>query len=590
MNAVTRPFERPIRQARRRLVIARFCETLWRSLFVAWTVAAVAILAAAIWPLPDSRAAQTTAAGLSSEGAISSPWAPAGITWMMVASGLAVLTAAGWTAATAPSRGQAAAELDARYALRERFSSALQLSEHDLQTPMGQALLADASRQAEPLDVRDRFSLRPTGPGWLALLPAALMIAALFVPPRHREPVTPELSPQLVSQAEQVRNAAESLKKRLQQQINRSEAAGLEEAEAFFRKLQREVDQLTSKPNIGPREAMIELNDIKKQMDQRRDQLGGNDQMKSALARLGSTELGPADQFTQAMRQGDFAQAQQMAADLAKKLRSSELSEQDKQMLKQQLEQIRDRLNAAAEKQRAASEQLQRQIDEAKQAGRHEEAARLEQRQQESQAQAAQAAQMQQLAEKLDAAAQAMQGGGQSGESSAADQLEAIADQFGQMQDELQELQELDDALDALAESKSQMNCGSCQGQGCGQCQGGNQPGQKGNRPGQRGALSNSPSHQYGHGSGPGDGDPQDLQASTYDSQVRGQQRAGENRVTGFADGPNRQGASRAEIREVVQEAIADQSDPLENQNLPRAERDHTRAYFDQLRSGNRPE
>jgi hypothetical protein len=76
------------------------------------------------------------------------------------------------------------------------------------------------------------------------------------------------------------------------------------------------------------------------------------------------------------------------------------------------------------------------------------------------------------------------------------------------------------------------------------------------------------------------------LDANTYDTKVRGDLQKGRSIVAGTADGANRKGTTLQEIREAVEEVLAKESDPLENQTLPKDEREHAEQYFNDLREG----
>src|SRR5690606_1979335 len=313
-------------------------------------------------------------------------------------------------------------------------------------------------------------------------------------------------------------------------------------------------------------------NDIKKQLDQRRDELGTPDQMRQALSKIDDMERGPAGSMVKAMQKGDFAEAEKQVKALADKLREGKLSEQDQHELKKQIESLRDQLAKASEKHQQAKEQLQQQIDQAKREGRTEDAAKMQQQMNQLQAQDQQMQQMQQMSEAMNQAAQAMQGG-KAGE--AAEALENMADQLGELQSEMDQLQDLEDTLESLSQSKDQMRCQSCSGAGCKSCGG------AGN-----GDSQGPPGFGLGRGQGQGDRPEEETETGFYDTQVRGQPKQGRGIIAGFADGPNRKGVSREEIKDAVIGAINAQSDPLENQNLPRVERDHAREYFDRLRQG----
>lgn len=547
-----------VRRARRRLILNRFVQLASTSLFLAWMLAAIAIIAGAVWVLPVSAERWN--------------WG-----WVLGTSAAALLIALAGSLWSAPSLQRTASEVDARFDLRERLSSVIALPPDDRETSMGRALIADATRRAEPLDIRERFSIIPSRQTGLPLLPAILLAIALMLPPAT--PPEPEevLSATTVSQTAQTKTVAETLKRKIQQQRSQAEAAGLKDAEEFFKKLEMDLEQLAKRPSVGQKEAMIALNELKKQLDQRRDELGTPDQMRQALSKLDEMERGPVSDLVKAMQKGEFAEAEKQVKSLAEKLREGKLTEQEQQALKKQIESLRDQLTQANEKQQQAKQHLQQQIDQAKREGRTEDAAKMQQQMNQLQAQEQQMQQLQQMSEAMNQAAQAMQAG-QAGE--AAEMLENLGDQLGELQAEMEQLQDLEDTLQSLAQSKEQMRCQSCSGAGCqscqgdsaGQMQGGNQGSSSGSRP--------------GYGMGRGEGQPEELEIGSYDTQVRGQPKQGRGVIAGFADGPNRKGVSREEIKEAVSGAINGPSDPLENQNLPKVERDHAREYFDRLRQG----
>lgn len=552
--------ETQVRRARRRLVLAKFAQLACWSLFVAWFIAATAILARAIWVLPVDVATWD--------------WA-----WLGGSTAVAMLFSAAIAILTAPSLAKVASEVDSRFGLCERLSSVVSLPSHERETPMGQALVEDALRRAEPLDVGDRFTLSPTRLGWLPALPAAMVALAMFIGPAVATNTASELTPELVSQTNQVKTAAEMLKRKIQQQREQAEESGLKEAEDFFKKLEANLDKLATRPSMDQKDAMIAMNDIKKQLEQRCEELGTPDQMKTALSKMEDIQSGPASSVVKAMQKGDFTEAQKLAKELADKLRDGNLNEKEQQELQKQMEQVRNQLNEAAEKNERAKKQLQQQIDQAKQDGRNDDAAKMQQQMEQLEAQGAQMQQMQQMADAMNQAAQSMQEG-KTGE--AADALEKMAEQLGDMQAEMQQLEDLKDTIEDFAQTKEQMKCSSCAGQGCSQCKDGNGNGNNQKNGGQGGSG-------YGRGVGKGDGEEEDIDAGTYDSQVRGEPKAGRGVIAGFADGANRKGVSRQEIKDAVLGAINDKSDPLENQTLPRVERDHTREYFDRLRKGDKP-
>ena len=93
----------------------------------------------------------------------------------------------------------------------------------------------------------------------------------------------------------------------------------------------------------------------------------------------------------------------------------------------------------------------------------------------------------------------------------------------------------------------------------------------------------------WAKGSGPGGGkrEKSETETGTFKSRVKGRLQKGETVVTGNADGKNISGKSISEVREIATSSMNRRSDPLENQKLPKNQREHAREYFEQLRGGN---
>src|SRR5688572_11011258 len=89
-----------------------------------------------------------------------------------------------------------------------------------------------------------------------------------------------------------------------------------------------------------------------------------------------------------------------------------------------------------------------------------------------------------------------------------------------------------------------------------------------------------------GKGAGRGERPEEKTDTSSYDSQVRGKPKAGEAVRVGDADGPNVAGVSNVEDTAPLTFSLAEDSDPLADQRLPRAQRDHAKQYFEALREG----
>ncbi|MDA8563391.1 hypothetical protein N9L06_02955, partial [Mariniblastus sp.] len=143
----------------------------------------------------------------------------------------------------------------------------------------------------------------------------------------------------------------------------------------------------------------------------------------------------------------------------------------------------------------------------------------------------------------------------------AADSLEDMAEQLEQMQQELEEMENLED-LEQIARQCQQGCNGDCEGDGPPKWQ------------------------DFGQGKGPGGGkrDKEEGDYGTFKSRVKAKLQRGQTVITGTADGNNISGRSVSEARELIQAEMSKDADPLENQKLPKSQREHARQYFEALR------
>lgn len=543
---------RQVAAAQRRLMLQRFGRIATWLLFAMLLVAAIGASVPKIW-------------------AISVPFEVWTAWWAGGAVALALAAAGLITYLSRPTLDQTAIEVDRRFGLRERLSSSMALDEEACQTEMGRALLEDAQRRAEKIAVSERFQLQPHRRGLLPLIPVVFLVVLVFIPNATRENVADASVDRAKQQeVEQVKTAAEQLKKRLEQQRRQAATEGLQEAEDLFKKLERQADEIAKSEKMDKKEALVALNDIKKQLEERRNELGSPDQMRKAFAKMDDMENGPAEKLAKSLEQGDFGDAKEQVKELADKLRDGTLTEEEKKQLAEQVKQMEKSIREAIEKHEQAKQQLEEKIEQAKREGRTEEAARLQQKMNEMQQMDSQMKQMQQMAEQMKACQNAMQ---QGDAQQAADALQQMSEQLGEMQMDMDQLEELQDAMSDLEQMKDQMGCKECNGQGCKACQG--------NKDGQR------PGNGMGKGPGQGDRPEEENDTNSYDSQVRGNPKNGRAVIAGQAGGENKKGVTRESVQQAVLDAITEEGDPVEDQVLPRKEREHAQQYFDRLREGN---
>lgn len=544
--------ESKVNAARRRMILGLFGRALCVALFVALIVATIAIA------LPALRVMKIDY-GFWTKG------------WIFGSIAAAVVAAVVYAFVKAPTLQSVAAEVDRRFGLRERLSSSMGLPDRDRESEFGIALELDASRRADQLAIADRFALKPNKLGWLpvAIVPVLAIVLMLVEPMQATN--AGSSNPVNKIEMKQVKTVAKQLKKRIEQQRRKADSQGLTEAKEMYEKMESELDKLVNKKSMNRKDAMIAINDLKKQLDDRRKELGSSEQMRKALSQMKGLQSGPGEKVAKAIEKGEFGKAEDLVKQLAKKMKDGKLSDLEKKQLQNQVKQMADAMKKAAKDHEQKKQALKEKIEKAKQEGRGADAAKMQQEMNQMQQKDSQMQKMGLMAEAMNQASDAMKSGDAQ---AAADAMEDMADQLGEMSQEMSELEDLESAMGDLSQSKNQMRCQGCQGNGCKQCQGGGFG--EGEKPG----------NGLGRGSGQGDRPEAEDDTNTYETQVRGNVKKGKAIIAGFADGPNRKGVTREDIKAAIESELSEASDPSENQTLPRTEREHAQQYFDRLREG----
>lgn len=595
MNEINRQVSR----AQKRLIVGKFFRVFCWSLFAGLFATAIGLTIPKIWALDF----------LNSESAISN-WQTG---WIIGGVAAATLTAIGLTWMKRASSIDAALEVDKRFGLKERISSALSLDSQSASSQAGAALIEDANQRAQKIDVRDAF---PFKPNWKALLPLfpALIVAALFFLPNALNETRADSVKTVADKKEKIQVLMEESKKKLKERVKKMEESGLKDAKLDFDSLGKKIDELDSKNTNVKKEALVKLNEIKKQLDDQKKQFGDAAEMKKKFNQLKRIEQGPAQQLNEALNEGNFEEAKNALKDLADKLKKGKLNNVEKKQLADNLQKMAKQVDDMVKNHEQQKQQLQDQIQRAMQNGDVSKAARLQEKLDKKQDQDRQMQKMQQMANKLQKAADAMKNqqqqqgngkknqqnngqpkpgtpkqsqpqdgkksdqqkqnqqgqgqpkpGGQPSEEQmkqAQQALEDLAEEMEKMQGDMDALEALEDLEQDLQECKNQMNGG----------------GQKSDR---------AQWKDWGSGEGRGGGKrDRDDSSDTghYRSRVKGKVQKGQTVVTGDADGENITGRTIAEARSLIQSSMSEKSDPLENQQLPRAQREHVKQYFEKLR------
>lgn len=548
-----------VRRARRRLVFEQFLSRLVWCLFSTLVIATVAIA------LPKVFVMEGLPAG----------WASA---WLIGAAVAGVIAACVWTLIARRSALDAAMEIDRRFELRERVASSLSLGESDRDTEAGQALVSDAVRAIDRIDVREKFGIAVNRRAWLPLAPAAAAFClAMFVGNRE---ASSNISPQQSQiTAEQVKKSVEEARKQIAELKQKAEEKeNLKEIKNVLDKIEKGTKDLAKKDGLDQKEATVELNNLKKELEDRRAKLGTREALEK---QFGNKDFGkgPGEKLAEAMKNGDWQKAQDELNKLKEQLNKGNLDPSAQKQLGEQLAKMQQKLDEAAKNHQHAMDQLQKQIDQQRQQGNHQQAAKLQEKLDQMAQQQPQMDALKQMAQQMAQCQECMQAGDKQGAQQALDQL---AQQMQQMQMDAEELEMLDQAMDQLQMAKQSMGCKQCQGAGCKACQGGlaTSLSDKWN---QRGGQ-NGPG--IGKGSGPGTM-PDKLDKTGFrDSQVRQNVQKGAMTFGGRVEGPNIAGTAAEQIKAEMNAETIEPADPLTSERLPRSRREHAEEYFNKLREG----
>jgi len=539
-------FEKPIRKVWRRLRFQRFLTAS------VWTLGAAMLLVAGVIAVEKWAAQPIPGAA----------WVP-----FAVAAGAGLLLATLIALVTGPSRLDAAIAIDRAFHLNERLGTVLSLPPEQLETPAGRALVADTKRQLERIDVASRFGPRLPKTVWVPIVPALLALGLFVLPEfsknqaRAREPIASE-------ETEAIQEQADALKKRIAQARKKLEEAESAESSKLMIEIQKAAEELAKAPPAEKEQALVKLNELTDALKQRREQIGDSDGIRRKLQNLQrSAADGPADRFARDLAKGDYEKAAEEARKLKEKLLSGEMSEAEKQKLKEQLSEMRKQLQEMAN-----LEERKKQLKEARDSGKisqeqyEQQIARLNDQEED----------LKKLSEMANKLAEAEQSLSQGDMKRAAEALGMTQEQLETMASELAELETLDAAMADLQMAKDGMT-------------GGDGLNKMGERLGGMNAfgqgMSMNPGQGLGRGRGEGDRPIAEDDTSTFQTRVRQQLGRGKAIQEGFGP-PSAQtiGESIIEAQEALDANSTDNAEATTNQRVPKFIEEHVQSYLDSFR------
>jgi hypothetical protein len=554
MNTIT-ILEKCLAEARRRLFLQRFLDRL----IVCWAIAlgvgiAWVLLRPFLPPIAILFSNSLLLGGLGTVGAIA---------------------AAIWSVRTAPTRTAAALAIDRRFGLQERVITALAMSAQEAATSAGEALLADAAARLTPVSIRSRFSIAL---GRRALvLPAQaliLIVAIFFWKPllgqlqADNDPIKPTETAKTENNGPG--NAAKSNPPRpIVMPANRSgRSEELQKLEEELKKLYADA----SKPNDPAKQEQIaqKLEKVAVAEDQLRKfeqrQVEKLQRLQDQLRKLGQLESGqsskdgPAKDLSDDLSKGDISKAKEDVDQLKKKVKDKKLDPKDAEQLKQQAQDLQDKLERLSRKQEE-QKKLQNLIDKAKREGRDAESLEREMKQLQDEVKQLEA--MKKLADKLGDIAKSLEMNDLDGvEKNLGDlskQLEQLGDMAGDLDDVDEHLQNLKGLRKQLAKEMQ----GQCDGDG--RTEEETKGGGRGQATGKR---------------------PENPDANTDFEEQRQRARfdpRGRKRYAGAVNGPAFTKKSTLELVGEIKQAAQEAPNAVEVQRLPRSAREMVKEYFENL-------
>ena len=540
-----RDFDRPIGRVWRRLRFQRFLATL------VWCLAALFVATAGL-------VAAEKLARLSVPGPAWLPFAAAGV----LAVALAVLIAL----LTGPTRLEAAIALDRAFHLNERLSTALSLPDDLRDTPAGRALLADASRHVDALDIGAKFGLRIPRTAWIPVLTGVLAVGMLFLPEWTGSPAKATARPPRPEDQAVIAKRAQALTRSLAQDRKQLDKGDLGATDKLLAEIEKAATELAKAPPDAKDKAMVELNKLTDALKERQKQLGSAEQINKQLQLMKDlADGGPADEFAKQVARGDFEKAAQEVKKLQEKLASGKMTDAEKKALERQVAEMKEQLDKLAN-----LDQRKKQLEEARKNGALTEKQFQEQMDKLNQ-QAQNLQQLQKLARQLGECKQAMEQGDLN---KAASALGMTKQQLEDLAQQAKELEALDAALADLQECKDGL--GDDLNQLGENLDGLNKLGKRTMRPGNGGR---------GRGAGERPEAPDDVAYHT--TKAPQQYGKGKAVITGF--GPPRgvtKGETQIEVQDEIESAGTAAAEALSNQRVPSSVKKHILGYFDEIRKG----
>ncbi|MHC4976640.1 MAG: hypothetical protein ACYTF7_08550 [Planctomycetota bacterium] len=527
-----------------------------------------------------------------------------------------------WVLVRWPTRMRVAQDLDERAGLRSTLSTALSVSTSE--DPWSHAVVDHATSLSSRVSARAALPLRPPRRWEIALMAPAVLLAAHLAIPQLDLLGRQARADDILEEQEEIVEAqsqANEARKTIESTV---ESLGINELDDQQASTEPSELNKPESPESIRKAAIRDLTELGERLRQIRSDTKGEslDDLERRLRELRTSGDGPLDEMMRALQRGNIGDAREKLQGVMEGLDSSELDDEYRERLQEQLESLANQMGQLATKQ----EEFSRQLSDAglqplspgdlaknpmamQQAIQNAEGLSQEQRDQLMQ-QMQSLQQTNSLLDQMQQAAQSAQQcmnpsqGSQQGQQSQQSQ-QGQQGQQGQASQQSQSqsssgmspqegMQQLDDALAQMEMLQQEMQMLDAAQQDV-----------WGQMSELSGALGEDPSSgsvnmlelwdrrgpPQGRGSGGApEGAAQQAPFSLDKQRAIGKDHGGPAIATRYVEGEQVRGESTAEFREVVQASAENASEAIESQRIPREYHDVIKHYFGRLESKVDPE
>lgn len=538
---------------------------------------------------------------------------PESLRWIVLGSALALglIIAVVRTRLSSPTNERVALEIDNRFQLRERITTAVALPSELRNSSAGQALFNDAEHKLSRLNVSEKFPLEPRR-HLLSIPVLALVLGAIVLwwnpiamglttsdgddaaqktqdqtvaaqtPIKKKQPLPPKANADAPPERPNKGKGLKDLEEELAKAHDKFAKDPYEDSPEKQREKAAELAMLENKTQKFVEQKVDKLQELQEQF-QKLDDLNKDKDF----------EDGPAKDFNDALSKGDLKKAKEEVDELKKKAKDKKLDEKDQEKLERQLDKIKKELerldrdkkkeNEEQKKEREEKKkELEKEIDKAKQ--ENKDASQLErerekiekQEQQEREA----GEQLKELGESL--------GGAQKGLETmdlekVAEELDKAGKQIEKIEGEVQDFKEAESQLQKLKEERREAASQGEKGDNGEKTQGAPMPGDGGEKSQEPGKPNKSGPNNGGIGAGQR-AINEDAKTGSQDEKIRSPfDPNGKKTFAGTTRGPAFTKKTEAELGKEIQQRAQEAPAGADAQRLPRDARDSVKEYFEKL-------